>query len=227
MNNSEKPRPRLLGPRNRLTVIGRTGSGKTTGILWHLSKQNLRDGIPWLLIDFKGDELIADIRNAHIADFDTVPKEKGLHILRPRLDETEELNKLLWKIWEEENIGVILDEGYMMSESRAYDALLTQGRTKNIPVITGTQRPVKVSRFVFSEATFIQVYDLNDARDYDIVREFVPDSPSSAPLFSRPLQDYYSWYIDTERKQVFMFKPMPDKAIILATINQQLHTRKI
>ena len=210
---------RLPTAQNRISIIGRTGSGKTQAGVWHLSQQNF-DAQPWILIDFKGDDLIAKVGSLEGAEYITVnspvPTSPGLYILQVRPDQKEELNTFLWRVWERENVGIYVDEGYMLDKSDAFDSILTQGRSKYIPCIVLSQRPVWLSRFVFSESNFFQVFHLNDRRDRQTVGAFVP-----AKLDAR-LKEYHSYYYDVDRDSLVVFAPVPQQEIILTKIQSKL-----
>ena len=72
---------RLPDDSKRLYIIGRTGSGKTVAGVWHLSHRSWRK-MPWVIVDYKGDELIARLPATEIRNW-KVPSEPGLYILRP------------------------------------------------------------------------------------------------------------------------------------------------
>lgn len=210
---------RLPNDTSRTSIIGRTGSGKTFAGVWHLSQQNF-DVMPWILLDFKGDPLLAQVAALQgavtITLDDPVPTYPGLYIMRVLPNEKDALNTWLWKVWDTGYCGIYVDEGYMLSDSDAFDAILTQGRSKHIPVIILSQRPVWLNRFVFSESNFFQVFHLNDRRDRRTVREFVP-----ANLDAR-LEEYNSYYYDVGRDKLVKFQPVPDEASILASILAKL-----
>lgn len=214
--------PRLPNSSQRLAVCGRTGTGKTVGGLYHISRKDLRRE-SWVILNFKEDELINSIARARHIEYDWKPPRKGggVYVLHPSPHETEQVEAFLWRLWENENVGVFADEGYMLSRSSALEALLTQGRSKHIPLIICTQRPVWVSRFVFSEADFLQVFDLTDKRDWQTVEQVMPR------VEDMPLQQFHSWYYDVARKQLFEFTPVPEPRIIVNEIDSQLFTRKI
>jgi superfamily II RNA helicase len=101
-----------------------------------------------------------------------------------------------------------------------FNACLTQGRSKRIPMIVLSQRPVWLSRFVFSEADFFQVFDLTHSQDMAKVREYIRDD--SRNQLERPLKDFHSFYYDVGKKRLETFGPVPDGAALLHTIDQRL-----
>jgi hypothetical protein len=105
----------------------------------------------------------------------------------------------------------------MLQRSKAFETLLVQGRSKRIPLTVLTQRPVWVSRYIFSEATFFQVFALSDRRDKQTVEAIVP-----VDLDER-LPDYHSHYYDVLRDDLIVLGPVPDADAILAKIDERLH----
>lgn len=199
---------------NRLFICGRTGGGKTQAGIWHLSGRSYETK-PWIILDFKRDELIADLPAIEIGLNAKLPTEPGLYVVRPIGSQEELIEKLLWKIHAQTNIGLYVDEGYMLDpRSEAFKAIMTQGRSLKIPVIILSQRPVWISRFVVSEADFFQVFRLNDDRDYATLRAFIPYDVSDK---LRTLPEYHSIYYDMGKDRLTMFAPVPDRDIILST----------
>jgi hypothetical protein len=208
---------RLPSNKQRIAIIGRTGSGKTIAGLWHLSNANF-DVQPWVVIDYKTDEHIAGIERAQIIDTSFTPKRPGIYVIQPEPEES--LHDFLTNILNRENIGVYVDEGYMMSEDyqteKRFKTLLTQGRSKRIPMIVLSQRPAWITRFVFSEADFYQVFHLNDIRDQKTVEAFLPRNTY------RRLPDYHSIYYDVGKNKVDYLAPVPDEETILEKIEEKL-----
>lgn len=211
---------RLPGTSDRITIIGRTGSGKTQAGIWHLSKQNI-DRMPWVIIDYKNDILINSIEKSTIIDYDTVPTKPGIYILKVFPGDEEFLNSWMKKVWENGNVGIYVDEGYMIGrDNRGFNTNLTQGRSLKIPMIVLTQRPVWLSRFVFSESNFFQVFHLNDKDDRRTIKRFVP-----ANLDHR-LKEYHSYYYDVDKDNLITLSPVPDADTILRNIDEKLPTKK-
>lgn len=204
------------------TIVGRNGTGKTQFGAWLLSKQNLR-GKPWVILDYKGEELLNSIPRIRAIDFKETPRQPGLYILKSRPDLEDDTEAWLWKIWEKENTGVFIDEGYMLPEIRkgAFSALLTQGRSKRTPVITLSQRPVRVDRAALSEASHLIAFDLNDRRDHKSLEEVVPTG-----FMKDPVPRFHARWYSVKKDKTWIVKPVPDAEEIIDDINEQLEPLK-
>lgn len=207
------------GDTDRLAILGRTGSGKTQAAVFHLSRAGF-DYMPWVVIDYKNDALINRIDRAEVIDFDTVPDQPGIYILKVRPGQEELVSDWFRRAWEMEDIGIYVDEGYLIdSRDMWFNACLTQGRSKHIPMIVLSQRPVWLSRYVFSEASYFQVFDLSHTKDMDKVREYVRDDEGQ---LDQPLVDYHSYYYDVVRRRLDTLGPAPNENDILRAINAKL-----
>lgn len=208
----------LPKPSQHIAIIGRNGSGKSHAALWHLSKRNF-DVMPYVIFDFKGDELVNSIARARHIDLGEMPKRPGIYVVHPTPYDTENgaVDAFLWRMYARENIGGWIDESYMLQRSKPFETLLVQGRSKHIPLTILTQRPVWVSRYIFSEASFFQVFTLIDRRDKQTVEAIIP-----VDLDSR-LADYHSWYYDVQRDELFVMEPVPAAGEILTRIDARLH----
>lgn len=205
---------RFPGDQDRFSIIGATGSGKTYAAMWHLSRRNF-DQKPWIIYDYKLEEFIAEVPGTYpLGVKDEIPSRPGIYIVRPNIGEEPEVEVQMWKIWSHENVGVFIDEGYMLgNNNRGFRMLLTQGRSKHIPMIINCQRPVWLDRFVFSESQFFQVFHLNDKQDRLKVQSFIPAD------LSTDLDPYYSYYYDVRDRRLVVLQPMPDKDAILDTFD--------
>jgi hypothetical protein len=211
---------RLPNDQQRIVIVGRTGSGKTVAGLWHLSQQNFTEQ-PWIIIDFKFDENINAIKYAHQIDMGFIPKKPGIYIVHPHPTQKEEIEDYLLKIWQTENIGIYIDEAFMMGMyNKSLAACLTQGRSKHIPMIVLSQRPSWISPFAFSEADFFQVFQLNSSDDRKSIGKFLPKIAASR------LPDFYSHYYDVGYDRLDVFTPVPDASQTILIIEKRLQPRK-
>jgi len=202
------------GPTDRVYIIGRSGSGKTTAAIWHISAKDF-DVQPWVLVNTKGDSTLnelAAIPGVKTIGIDETPGEKGLFHVRPFPDtEALELDAFLNRIWRKGNCGVLIDEGYMIEEDRSLNALLTQGRDRHIPIIVLTQRPTWITKFVESEANFVQLFNLSRLDDRKNVSGLVPVDKNYR------LDKYCSYWYNVDEHELIEFAPVPNKAAIIKT----------
>lgn len=210
---------RLPKDSQRVTVLGRTGSGKTLAGAWQLGHRSI-DKLPWIIIDFKRDAALNRL-GAQELQLGALPRKPGLYIVHPLPDDKDQVDDLLWRIWERGKTGLMFDEGYMVTNLPSFRAILTQGRSKTIPSIILSQRPVWLDRFVFSESEFFQVFWLQDARDRKTVQSFLPFDVNER------LPDYHSTWYDVIRDRVTRLAPVPDEAAIIRDFKQRLgHQRR-
>lgn len=209
------------GDDDRQVIVGATGSGKTQGGVWQLSHRRF-DLIPWVILNFKNDELIDGIPGAFHMPMTELPARPGVYVAHPLPHEGEQVEHMLWEMWRRGDIGLFVDEGYMIDRnSQAFRALQTQGRSRGIPIITLSQRPVYLDKFAFTEAGFWQVFRLQNAQDIKSVEEYVP-----ADLSER-LPKYHSYYYDVGENQLYRMRPVPEVQAIYGTFARRLGNRKV
>lgn len=209
----------LPNDQQRHMIIGRTGSGKTQAAIWSLSHRDFHLK-PWIIFDFKLDPGIEKIPYVEeISLEDPVPTQPGVYVVHPHPDDHEGVQRFMWEIWGNGYTGVYVDEGLMIEprKNKAFRSLLTQGRSKHIPMIVGAQRPVYLNRFVFTESEFIQVFHLQHDDDMKTVEKFVP-----IDLHRQQLDRYWSWYYDVIENKIYKARPVPSMDVILATFQRRL-----
>lgn len=202
-------------------MVGRTGSGKTYFGLWLLSQMPI-DDMPWVIIDYKRERSIASIPYAQFVDIGYIPQSPGVYVVQPFPTENDAMSDYLMSIWDTEGIGLYIDEGVMLARNDALDNILIQGRSKQIPVIMLTQRPVGISRFAFSESGFFVVFPNHDRRERKTISEFTPIFNASDDLDDILLPPYHSYYYDVVGRKVTRLGPVPDMASIYATFAKKL-----
>lgn len=237
----------VRGPtdQQRTLVIGRTGSGKSQFAIALLSMQNW-DEMPWVIIDYKGEDLIDDIRLATggrkhgkikvISPTDIPPTKPGLYYMRPRpLVDDEAVQAFLWALHSQKRgpfndrhvgyCGLFIDEGYCLPQKGAFDVILTQGRTLHIPVICLYQRPVWMSRFAVAQADFVAVFAQMDIRDKKVTGSFVAPAVSNKGEIITVFNDlppfHCLWY-DVGRGSSTVLSPAPDRKAIISTFKARL-----
>lgn len=199
----------------RTVIVGRTGTGKTVGGMWLLSRASYTY-MPWLIYDFKGDKLIRQLEempNVYVVGLNEIPTKPGIYIVRPNPAlGPEVMEPQMLSIWERENIGVFLDEGYMVNKVPSLTSLLTQGRSKHIPMIILTQRPLWINKFTFTEADFFMVYQLTYQEDQKEVQRYLPREIRDANTLSA-LPQYHSLFHEVKDNRSVILRPVepPDK----------------
>jgi DNA helicase HerA-like ATPase len=211
---------RLPNSTSRTAIIGTNGTGKTQFAVWLLSTRDL-DKRPWIIFDYKGDELIEAIDPVEISIFGSPPKKPGLYVVRPVPElHDKAVEAFMWKCWAQEHLGIYIDEGYMIGQRNgAFNALLTQGRSKHIEMIILSQRPRWMSQFVFSEAKFFAVFNLNLKDDRAHVSGYIGDQPIKLlPRF------HCLWY-DGDGQRADIMTPVPDFGSLVARFEARLSRR--
>lgn len=206
-------------------IVGRNGTGKSQLGAFLIAKRDLKSR-PWYVVDYKREKLYNGLENARFIENNEYPKQPGLYILHgfPDDESQEQMENWLWGAWEREHFGLVVDEGYMLPSRRngAFQALLTQGRAKDIPIITLSQRPVEISRFVPSEASHIVAFDLNHRKDRATLGEYLPDK-----FFETgPLPPFHSRWYRVKKNTGHVVKPVPDAETIMDMIDSQLTTKR-
>lgn len=215
MDNSQDSFP-FPQPDERTTIVGSTGSGKTQLGAWLLSHANF-DEMPYVIFDYKGDELLNSL-GAQIVPITGEPPDKpGLYIthLIPEKDD-DAREAFLWKLHARGNTGIYVDEGFNFDNSNALDTILMQGRSKKLPTYINSQRPSWVSRYAFSEASHIVVFFLNDRRDRMKVREFFNKYDEG------DLPDYHAQWYQIGKRKNFLLPPVSNADKIRARFTERL-----
>lgn len=218
---------KLPGDEDRTSVVGKTGSGKTTAGLFLLSQQKMNK--PWIVLDFKGDEKIMGLPLRDIKSTLPPPVEPGLYRLHSDpFDDPAIVNGFLRKVWQNGKTGLFFDEAYMIPDRHGRTtqstlrALYTTGRSRKIPIIALTQRPVDVIKYNFTEAEYHLVFRLPDKDDRDIARHRIPNEKFDA-IFGKhgtDLQEFHSLWYDVSRDKTFVLSPFPSPEEIMGRLTE-------
>jgi hypothetical protein len=225
------------GPRDRTTVNGMTGSGKSTFALWLFAVSADFDKKPWIVLDFKGEDLIQTALSEGIFEplkIDAkLPKKPGIYVVRHYArDGAAPVLEFLWSIYDQGRIGLFVDEATMVPEVRGeansggpFQSILSQGRSKQIPVYTLAQRPVNVNRMIYSESNYHSVFRLKNDDDWDTVLKNIPKHSKNYEQVWNPdleLDKYWSRWYDEERNISFKLRPCPPPENILDTLAKRI-----
>lgn len=229
------------GPRDRVTINGKTGSGKSTFALWLFAEYGDYDKKPWIFVDFKGEDIISSATKEGMFKplkiSAQVPKDPGPYVVRPDPRAgMDDLVALLWRIYQRGRCGVFLDEATMIPELRGekntggpYQTLLSQGRSKEVPVWTLAQRPVNVNNMVLSENDFYLAFKLRNEEDLAKVRRHIPKkSKNYEEVWGDdwdPPNHWARWY-DDGRNLSLRLRPCPPPDEILGVLFERLDTSK-
>lgn len=188
---------------DRTVVLGSTGSGKTTFGVYLLAYRNWKYR-PWVIFNFKDDRLLLRLPAKEISINSKPPSEPGLYIANILPGEDDLVSQFLFECWCKENIGLYIDEGTMMPyNDKWFRACLTQGRSRFIEMITLSQRPVKLIKEVFSEASFFAVFNLNWRKDRLAVEEYLDGNAIGR------LDRYHQYWYDVAEQDMNILGPVP------------------
>lgn len=204
-------------------ILGCTGSGKTT-LAAHVLSVMPFDKMPYVAIDMKGDDLLGSISHLkEIGLHESIPSQPGLYVLRPLPSDSEGIEAWLYKLWRKEQTGLYVDEAYLLPDKVWMRNILAQGRSKRIPTICASQRPVDVQRSIFSEASHLAVFRLNDDDDKKRVRQFSPKGMLDTRLPEHHCTWYSpKWHSYDDPTPWFVLKPVPKPEEIAERINERL-----
>lgn len=211
---------RLPGATDRAIFMGATGTGKTTLAAHVLSRQNMH-ARPWVILDFKNEELWDKVRPERLR-FGKLPGKRGLYIMSVLPGQEHQLEGWLWQVWRRENIGIFCDEATYLAGMDSCKAILRQGRSKRIPVIACTQRPIGIDREFFTESGFKSIMRLDDERDYKVVKGFTRGA-NVEPI----LPDYWSYWHDNSQNHTFVLRPAPKPNIIAGDLRAAMGVKPV
>lgn len=209
----------LPGINDRVAVVGATGSGKTQFAAWMLSEARF-DLIPYVMVNYKRDELLESIPRVIDIGYNEIPSIPGVYQIAPLPSHVDEMEDWLMRIWARENIGLLFDEAFMVPDKRrgAFTAILTQGRSKRIPAIICSQRPVLLPKFVYTESQYYAVFRLQNQMDKKKIGEYVPDEA----IGKNALSEFCCEWYDVRRNKLLRLSKVPDADVILQTFEDRL-----
>lgn len=209
---------RLPTDTEHIAIFGRNGSGKTQFATWMLSERSY-DRMPWIVLNFKGDELIGEIKGAKEFDIDgAIPSTPGIYVSDAGIhdkDDAERLDGFFHRCWEKQNVGIYVDEGYMASGLKWFRACMSQGRSRHVPLMVLSQRPVWMDRFVWSEASLFVAFDLNLQDDKDTADRMI------VGYRKVKLPPFHAVFHDVKADRTCILTPCPDREMILKRFRER------
>jgi hypothetical protein len=195
-----------------IAIIGRNGSGKTQFAAWMLAERSWPQR-PWIILNFKRDPLLDAIPRARSMALDEkLPRQSGIYNIRQTMTAKEDsalLDIFFQRVWDRGRIGLFIDEGYIASGLKWFRACLTQGRSRHVPMMILSQRPVWMDRFVWSEASYYVAFALNLKDDRETAGNMIPGYRDIR------LPPFHALWHAVKRDQTLGLTPVPDSADIL------------
>jgi hypothetical protein len=201
---------RLPTDNERILIAGHTGSGKTHEALHHLSQRSI-DTRPWVIVDFKGDDLVSKVPiTAPRTLDDPPPDDPGLYVVPANWADGMpggRVESYLAAIIDHGGIGVFVDEGVRLGHhNKGLRNLLTTGRSKECPCIFLCQRPLFIDTFALSESEYLQFFLLPHPHDQDRAREYAPGLDFDR---LRAAGEHHSMAYDVRRNALELVGPAP------------------
>lgn len=195
----------------RWFITGATGSGKTYFAKYVMASSP--SDMPFIFIDSKTDAL-PEVRKKHKLSeaisllgrrFRSMPRLTRLIIdgIEPEKD-AEQFNEMCRLMLKRGYVGLAVDEAYMTPDVPHYQRLYTAGRSRHVPILACSQRPIRLPRVCISEATRICSFRLTDLRDWKILQ-------GCAPFDSSDLPNQAFKYYDIPTTELKIFKKGIDK----------------
>lgn len=184
----------VMGRDDRATIIGATGTGKTTLARFLIEDKNKKCSVVY---DNKPSDAIALWRSTQTVyqNFDSfADADEERLIYRPPVAETLDIelqDRFFAEIYRRKFTRLYIDEASALkggvNPSYHLQACLCRGRERGIGVITGTQRPHRVPLILMSEAEHFYIFRLNMMQDRYRVFEMTGitvDEQTDMPQFS-------------------------------------------
>lgn len=204
-------------------MVGQTGSGKSEGMIWQLRHPS---GWPVIIMDTKYEDNFFKLSSEEhpIEVVHSLDELKNLLInhprhwpdyilVRPNATEIQSpalLDDYMQYIYDHvRGAYVAVDEAVQLHQGSqllpGYVNLIARGRAREISLLSGSQRPARISRYLISEAKKFYAFFLLDRRDKKTMAEFIPDFDKLPPLPEK----YWSYTYFSGDPAARLTKPVP------------------
>jgi hypothetical protein len=134
-------------------IVGQTGTGKT-----YLENRLLQYRDCVIFLRSKADKVkLEGFRRTKTVDGISIVNQHKWELYPEYKQQRYEFSRALHMVWEQGSWCVDIDELFYMCDRLRLDSdvemLLTQGRSLDISVVCGMQRPSRITRFAMSEPT--------------------------------------------------------------------------
>ncbi len=191
---------------DRISIFGRTGSGKTYFsknwllphythyVFWDIKHQNL---------DVEHDIVVGtpkELKNALIMH------SKILY--QPKNPTDKDFNEICEVIFNNRNTSLYVDEAAIISTPSKilqwHNMIMTQGRTYGVGIINTSQRPRIVHNTLISESEHLFIFALSLDTDIFKIKQQMGDAAEDI----RFLPEYHILYHNVKFNRSFIFKPV-------------------
>ena len=201
-------------PGKRALILGKTGSGKTIGASWLLSRSPGR----WVILNAKYDEFLSQL-GPHV-EWDAksiikATKKNRVVVAHPKDFKADELDDVLFELCESRHsISVFIDELMYLHKGNGTAGpgllgLLTRGRSRKQSFIGCSQRPAYLSNFCYSESEYFGVYKLKLPDDWKKIIAF-----SGQPKIKAERKPHFWGWIDGTEDILTEYGPVPKDSIL-------------
>jgi hypothetical protein len=209
------------GDSDRLLIAGATGTGKTRAAVHWLSLADFSE-MTWIAMDFKGDDTLAKMPVSDVIDIDdTIPERPGLfYVLVEPKRYRSPTSEFFLRAYNRGGVGLLIDETLAIgSTNEGFNTALFMGRSRRIPIIMCTQRPVGMEVNAKAQATFFQTLDLNFADDRESMQKNFPKEEID---LEKRLPEFCSYWYDVRRRYATTLDPMPSEDESFEVIAEKL-----
>ena len=207
-------------PGQRQLIIGKTGSGKTSGAIFVLKRL---ETAPAIIYDTKIEPKFEALPNSVVVSepWEIMQAvEAGEHdyiVVRPPvdfMDNPDALDEMYLRnhYHNLQGLPAYIDEALTFHKNSQAGpgliALLTRGRSKGISTIISSQRPSRISRFAVTEIDKAMIYRLQDKLD----RKRLDDLITDFSTLDQPKR-FHFWFWDSstddDDNKPRLFSPVP------------------